>query len=245
MFSNRIQERTNDRPTSRTARPEFDFGDGPVRAARHRNPDGSEGGWVADTAHVDETASVSPEARVYGNARVFGDAELRGAAQVFDTARVGDGAVIADRARVSGSATVADATVSGHARVTDAAQISHGAIVTDRARITHEARVRSGFVGGRVIVRDRAWVAGAEIDGELVLDGSTVLRAEDAPTKVVSRPAPARRTSTARPSAWREVEDDVVDLTETIDALAVRSLDLGGIDDLEDLTTLDDADALV
>lgn len=31
---------------------EFDFGDGPVPAHRHRNPDGSEGGWVADTAHV-------------------------------------------------------------------------------------------------------------------------------------------------------------------------------------------------
>ena len=30
----------------------FDFGDGPVAAHRHINPDGYEGGWIADTARV-------------------------------------------------------------------------------------------------------------------------------------------------------------------------------------------------
>src|SRR5690349_19202149 len=38
------------------ARSMFDFGDGPVRAERHRNPDGSLGGWVAQTAHADDEA---------------------------------------------------------------------------------------------------------------------------------------------------------------------------------------------
>jgi len=44
----------------------FDFGDGRGRipAHRHQNTDGSEGGWVANTAHVDLTAYVGPEARV-------------------------------------------------------------------------------------------------------------------------------------------------------------------------------------
>ena len=37
----------------------FDFGFGPVPAHRHRNPDGSEGGWVADTAQVSGSARVS------------------------------------------------------------------------------------------------------------------------------------------------------------------------------------------
>ncbi len=43
-----------------------DFGAGAVPAHRHKNG----GGWVADTAFVDETACVESDARVYGNARV-------------------------------------------------------------------------------------------------------------------------------------------------------------------------------
>jgi hypothetical protein len=31
----------------------FDFGDGEVPAHRHVNPDGSEGGWVADTTTLE------------------------------------------------------------------------------------------------------------------------------------------------------------------------------------------------
>lgn len=51
----------------------FDFqdGDGPVPAHRHTNPDGSVGGWVADTAYVDPTAYVSPYALVGRNAWFF------------------------------------------------------------------------------------------------------------------------------------------------------------------------------
>lgn len=55
----------------------FDFGDGPVPAHQHSNG----GGWVADTAHVDETAYVGPDARVYGDARVSGAARVYGAAR--------------------------------------------------------------------------------------------------------------------------------------------------------------------
>jgi len=44
----------------------FDFqdGNGPVPAHRHVNPDGSEGGWVAETAQV------------YGNAQVYDSVRL-------------------------------------------------------------------------------------------------------------------------------------------------------------------------
>ena len=40
----------------------FDFGSGPVPAARHRNPDGSVGGWVAVSAHVDSAEGTSMRA---------------------------------------------------------------------------------------------------------------------------------------------------------------------------------------
>jgi len=50
---------------------DFDDGNGPVPAHRHQNPDGSIGGWVADTATVAPTAEVGPEARIFDQARVY------------------------------------------------------------------------------------------------------------------------------------------------------------------------------
>ena len=51
---------------------DFQDGNGPVPA--HRHPNG--GGWVADTAKVEETAYVGPNAQVYGSALVEGGVEL-------------------------------------------------------------------------------------------------------------------------------------------------------------------------
>lgn len=36
----------------------FDFGEGPVPAKRHTNPDGSIGGWIAKTAQVSSAAKT-------------------------------------------------------------------------------------------------------------------------------------------------------------------------------------------
>jgi len=49
----------------------FDFNDGkgPVPAHRHKNPDGSEGGWVADSVFVSKNAWVSGGAMVYGRSK--------------------------------------------------------------------------------------------------------------------------------------------------------------------------------
>jgi len=45
---------------------QFDFGFGLVSAHKHVNG----GGWVADTAIVDDSAFIGPQAWVYGEARV-------------------------------------------------------------------------------------------------------------------------------------------------------------------------------
>ena len=66
---------------------DFDDGNGPVPA--HKHPNG--GGWVADTATVDETAYVGAEAQVFCDAKVYGNA------QVFYNARVNYGARVSDR----------------------------------------------------------------------------------------------------------------------------------------------------
>jgi hypothetical protein len=46
------------------------FSVGPVPAHRHINPDGSTGGWVAETAYVAPTAFLAEHAYVYDRARV-------------------------------------------------------------------------------------------------------------------------------------------------------------------------------
>ena len=85
-----------------------DFGDGAVSAARHLNADGSVGGWVARSAHVEESATVDHHAEVFGNARVFGDA------QILDYARVADNARVYDDAVVCGEATASSTASGGH-----------------------------------------------------------------------------------------------------------------------------------
>ena len=56
------------------------------RPGWHRHPNG--GGWVQDTASVDETAYVGPDAEVSGTAWVYGNARVCGNAWVCGNAEV-------------------------------------------------------------------------------------------------------------------------------------------------------------
>ena len=77
---------------------------------QHQHKNG--GGWVANTAIVEEsvyvapTAQVSDNARVYGNAQVYGTALVSGNAQVYGTALVSGNAQVSGNAHVSGNAWV-------------------------------------------------------------------------------------------------------------------------------------------
>lgn len=82
--------------------PWFDFfdGNGPVLAHRHKNTDGSLGGWVADTAFVEKSVHVGPDVMVSGQAKVLdnavlsGNAKISGDTRVGDNARVGEGVIL-------------------------------------------------------------------------------------------------------------------------------------------------------
>ncbi|MBK6858130.1 MAG: hypothetical protein IPG97_16660 [Microthrixaceae bacterium] len=74
------------------------------RPGWHRHPNG--GGWVEDTATVDETAYVGPDARVFETARVSGSAWVYGTARVFGAAEVSGTALVFGAAEVSGNAEV-------------------------------------------------------------------------------------------------------------------------------------------
>ena len=70
----------------------FDFGDGNGPVPAHKHPNG--GGWVADTATVDETAYVGAEAQVFCDAKVYGNAVVFGNAWVSSDAEVCGNAII-------------------------------------------------------------------------------------------------------------------------------------------------------
>lgn len=92
----------------------FDFGDGagPVPAKRHKNPDNTTGGWVADTARVERTATIGKDALVFGYAWVFDDA------LVFENAHVGEGAQVCDQSQIYGNVQILGKTqVSGCSKV--------------------------------------------------------------------------------------------------------------------------------
>ena len=123
---------------------EYDFGNGPVPA--HQHPRG--GGWVADTATVDDTCFVGPYARVFDNAYVTGNAIINDGASVFCNASVSnhakvygdamiyDNASVRDNARVSGFSKV-----FGNARVMDNAQVYENAEIYDNAIVCNNAEV--------------------------------------------------------------------------------------------------------
>ena len=64
----------------------------------HQHPNG--GGWVENTAQVDDSSCVSGSARVYGSAQVFGYAWVSVSAHVYGSAHVSGSASVYGYAKV-------------------------------------------------------------------------------------------------------------------------------------------------
>ena len=128
----------------------YDFGDGkgPVPAHRHKNPDGSEGDWVADTAAVAATAHIGHAAKVCDNAVVYDNAQIYGNAQICDNARVYHNAQVYGTAQICGNALV-----YGNAQVYGTAQICGS------ARVHSDAIVYNTKISGVTQVSDSTWNA--------------------------------------------------------------------------------------
>ena len=85
---------------------------GEVLAHRHTNPDGSLGGWVAESATVARGAFLAAEAVVFDRASLLGSARVDGVSRIFDTA------IVEDKANVIASSIGGEARVAGRAIVT-------------------------------------------------------------------------------------------------------------------------------
>jgi carbonic anhydrase/acetyltransferase-like protein (isoleucine patch superfamily) len=129
---------------------DFKDGQGPVEA--HQHPNG--GGWVANTASVDDSAYAGPRARVYGdagvrdnasvedNAHVFGDAQVYGNARVCDNATASGDAQIGGTTQIFGTAWVyGEAWIYGNARVFGSAWIYGNTEVCGEAQVYGNAQV--------------------------------------------------------------------------------------------------------
>jgi carbonic anhydrase/acetyltransferase-like protein (isoleucine patch superfamily) len=113
---------------------------------RHRNPDGSIGGVVSNTAMVAPGATIGPDAAVLDfavvadGAWVLEGSVVRDRAFVGGTAQIRDGSVVAQDASVGGHAIVSGSVIDEEAHVT-------GRAIVRNARITNDA-----FVGSSRIV---------------------------------------------------------------------------------------------
>lgn len=113
-----------------------------VPARRHINPDGSIGGWVADTAYVAPTAYVGPNARVCdyaqmsGYTRMNGNTRLSGYAQMHDYAQMHGNTRLSGFARMSGYTEMRGNAQLGEAtRISGFARMSGDALATEMRHI--------------------------------------------------------------------------------------------------------------
>lgn len=126
----------------------------PVKAYRHKNPDGTLGGWVSATAHVAPTAYVGRNAEVYGRATIYENARITGNAIVRAEATVSTNAKVKSNAKIAGNAhLVDDVVISGSAYVAGNAFLSRNAKVYGRAHVAGNATLdNNARVYGNAIV---------------------------------------------------------------------------------------------
>jgi UDP-3-O-[3-hydroxymyristoyl] glucosamine N-acyltransferase len=101
-------------------------------ARPHTNPDGTIGGWVAETATVDatcwvaETAEVKEYAQVAGGAKVLGEASVSGFARINGPVILDDWCTITDDVLIEGSALIAGGTI-----LAGRSHVDHGIVDDD------------------------------------------------------------------------------------------------------------------
>lgn len=160
----------------RAPRHNFKDGCGVVLAHKHSNG----GGWVADTARVDETCVVESRAQVYHTAQIRGYVVVANYAQVCGRAKVNGNSEITNRSYVAGDAHLTDVKVRDWAIVTggrliDCAVKEHasvyesptiyGAAVDGDARVYGSVDVYRGHITGHARAHGAARLNRAILNG--------------------------------------------------------------------------------
>ena len=102
-------------------------------AMPHINPDGTIGGWVAESAVVSETCYVAPEAEVFEYAQVLGDATLLSTASASGFAVIKDKAILDDESHVTDDALIeGSALIAGVTHLGGRSHVDWGIVDTDQ-----------------------------------------------------------------------------------------------------------------
>ena len=126
------------------------------------------GGFVANTATVDDSVYIGKDAKVLGYATVTGNARIDGHAIVTGSAKVSGNAV------VTGHAVVAERSqVSDNAIIADYAGVMGDSVVSDNARVIESGLVFNTYsVSGNATVKGVAYgLAGGSAAGQAMPDG--------------------------------------------------------------------------
>jgi NDP-sugar pyrophosphorylase family protein len=139
--------------TRKKRAPKHDFKDGRGRVFAHKHDNG--GGWVENTAKVDDAVYVGARCEVFQQAQVLNTVRLEGRVKISGFARVRDAAVLKHNAEVCGRAKIGDAAkiydnsrVGGHARIGGASEMHGTCRVFGNANIFESTLRDKVSVGG-------------------------------------------------------------------------------------------------
>ena len=135
----------------------------------HAHPNG--GGFVAETASVEDTVYVGRNAMVLGDSKVTGHAVITDNAVVY-SANISDNAKLTDFACVYGF-WWATPTVSGNAKIGDTAVVTANATVSGDARVMGNAYILDNYcVTDEATVKGSAYCYGNGVAwGQAIIDG--------------------------------------------------------------------------
>ena len=134
----------------------------------HTNPDGSQGGFVADTAYAGHRAYIGPNAEVCEFAQVYEFAEIKekavvsGNVQVYGAAWVGGNARLSGDLQVYGEAWILRDS-EGDARIF---QISTGRVLIEGKRQTERWKRE-----GNVLIEGKRQTERCKREGNVLIEG--------------------------------------------------------------------------
>ena len=116
-----------------------------LRYRRHKNPDGTEGGWVGTQAHVSKNAFIGHDVWVDN------DAQIKGRARILDTAHIYPHSV------VEGDVVICDRTSVRQATVRGSAVISGDSDLNDWCIVEGYSYLKDMDVGSRLVISGGEW----------------------------------------------------------------------------------------
>ena len=142
----------------------FKDGSGRVRARRHANG----GGWVAETATVEDSVYVGPKCQVFNQAAVTGNVVLKGNVNISGFAEISGDVKMTNNVSVTESARISGPiTVKGTVYIRGHASISGTSYIVGKTGLTvcGRAVIQSSTLRGNVLIRDQSTVCHSSVEG--------------------------------------------------------------------------------